>query len=312
MHLFIQIPCFNEEKTISKVIKSLPKRLRGIKKISIAILDDGSTDNTVKIVKKNFPYVKICSNVNNQGLAANFRKGIDYALDNKADIIVNIDGDNQYKGKDVERLINPIIYNNFDYVIGERKFNKIKSFSLFKKFLQYSGNFFVRKIVNIETKDATSGFRAYNRKAASKIFYTNNFTYTIESLIHFADSKLLFKSIEIETNKKERESRLFKSNYEYILKTFFIIIKTLTLKKPLQFFSFFSIIFLILGLFFCSEWYLMWIENSKDLSITPRLLLGTTLIILSLQSFTIGIISFFNSINLYTNIEILSKIKIKK
>ena len=59
MHLFIQIPCFNEEKTISKVIKSLPKRLKGIKKISIAILDDGSTDNTVKIVKKNFPYVKI-------------------------------------------------------------------------------------------------------------------------------------------------------------------------------------------------------------------------------------------------------------
>ena len=318
MHVFIQIPCFNEEKSISKVLKNLPKNLKGATKIKIILLDDGSTDNTVSIVRRNFPYVKIISNSCNLGLAETFKRGIDYALSNKADIIVNIDGDNQYKGTDIERLIKPIILENSyggggaDYTIGERQFKNLKSFSLIKKFLHYSGNLFLKKVTGIKTNDVTSGFRAFNRNSASKIFYTNNFTYTIESLFFFSDFKLSFKAIKIKTNKPERQSRLFKNNFEYIIKTAFIIIKVLMMKKPFQIFSFISLIFFVSGFLFCYDWYTLWILNNKNFNVTPKLLVGTTFLIFSMLSLMISILSFLSRKILHINIEILSKIKLKK
>jgi glycosyltransferase involved in cell wall biosynthesis len=317
MHLFIQIPSFNEEKSIAKVIASIPKKILGVKKITIVVIDDGSTDNTTLIVKKKFPYVKIISNIRNLGLAETFKRGIDFALFNGADIIVNIDGDNQYKSSDITRLIQPIISKNtgggvVDYTIGERKFNNIRSFSIIKKFLQYSGNWFINKIIETKTKDVTSGFRAFNRNAASKIYYTNNFTYTIESLLYFSDCKLLFKGIDIETNAPERKSRLFKNNFEYITKTFLIIIKIVLVKKPLQLFSFISLLTLLSGIFFCLDWHNLWLAHQRNFSVTPKLLLGTTLIIISLQTFILGIVNFLNSKSLHINLEILSKIKQKK
>lgn len=318
MNLFIQIPCLNEQKTISKVIESLPKKIKGIKKIEVVLLDDGSTDNTVSIVKKKFPKVKVISNFRNLGLAETFKKGINFALSMNADIIVNTDGDNQYKGSDIIRLIKPIIIKKkgiaegADYVIGERKFNKVKSFSTMKKILQYFGNFIMQKIINIETNDVTSGFRAYNREAASKIFYTNNFTYTIESLIHITDSKLVFKGIDIDTNKVERKSRLFKSNYEYIAKTALIVLKTLAVKKPLQIFSAISVLFFLVSLFFFREYFMISMIFKNEHPLTANLLFGTTFLIVSLQALTIGIISFLSSKILYINLEILSKIKLQK
>jgi glycosyltransferase involved in cell wall biosynthesis len=319
MNLFIQIPCFNEQKTIIKVIESIPKKIKSIKKIRIVILDDGSTDKTVSIVKKKFPKVEFLFNDNNKGLAETFKKGIDYALLTKADIIVNIDGDNQYKGSDIPRLINPIINklynkkNGADYVIGERNFNKIKNFSILKKFLQYFGNFVIRNIIDIKTKDVTSGFRAYNRVAASKIFYNNSFTYTIESLIHLTDSKLTFSSIDIETNKPERKSRLFKSNLEYIFKTLLICIKTICIKKPLPFFSLISLILFFIGLSLL--WHRYFILNNysnENIFNSFKATMGISFLVISLQSFSIGILSFINSKILYINLDILSRIKLKK
>lgn len=199
-----------------------------------------------------------------------------------------------------------------DYTIGERDFKNLKSFTLIKKFLHYSGNLFLKKVTGIKTNDVTSGFRAFNRNSASKIFYTNNFTYTIESLLFFSDFKLSFKAIKIKTNKPERQSRLFKSNFEYILKTAFIIIKVLIMKKPFQIFSFISLIFLISGFLLCYDWYALWILNNKNFNVTPKLLVGTTFLIFSMLSLMISILSFLSRKILHTNIEILSKIKFKK
>ena len=319
MNLLIQIPCLNEQKTIIKVIESIPKKIKGIKKIQIVILDDGSTDKTVSIVKKKFSKVKFLFNETNKGLAETFKKGIDFALTTKADIIVNIDGDNQYKGSDIPRLIKPIINklqnkkNGADYIIGERNFKKIKSFSILKKFLQYFGNFVIRNIMNIKAKDVTSGFRAFNRVAASKIFYTNDFTYTIESLIHLTDSKLQFSSIDIETNKPERNSRLFKSNLEYIFKTVLICLKTICIKKPLQFFSLISLILFFVGLSLLWQEYFIH-ENypSENIFDSFKTTIGISFLIISLQSFSIGILSFISSKILYINLDTLSRIKLKK
>lgn len=309
MYLIVQIPCYNEEKSILKVVNSIPKKLKGIKKIDILIIDDGSSDNTHKIInsriKKDF-YIRLPVN---KGLANAFKIGINKCLEKKADLIVNLDGDNQYKASDIQSLIDPIIINNYDFTIGERRFKNIKTFSFIKKFLQIFGSLVVSKIVKFNIKDATSGFRAYNRKTASKIFVYNNFTYTIESLMHFSNTKLSFKGIPIDVNQKERESRLFKSNFEYIFKTFCIILRVFFLKYPFKLMTFLSIIFLVPGLYLCINWINLWYLNLYDFNLTPSLLLGTMLITLSILSLAIALLCYYQSVNKNLQEEIISILK---
>lgn len=309
MYLIVQIPCYNEEKSILKVVNSIPKKLKGIKKIDILIIDDGSTDNTYKTIhakiKKDF-YIRLPGN---RGLANAFMIGINFCLEKKADLIVNFDGDNQYKASDIQRLIDPIIINKYDFTIGERRFKNIKSFSFIKRFLQIFGSLIVSKIVNFNIKDATSGFRAYNRETASKLFVYNNFTYTIESLIHFSNKKLSYKGISIDVNKKERESRLFNSNLEYISKTFFIILRVFFLKYPFKLMTFLSLVFLIPGLYLCIKWINLWYQNLYDFNLTPSLLLGTMLITLSILSLAVAMLCYYQSINKNLQEEIISILK---
>ena len=98
MKLIVQIPCYNEEKTLPQTVADIPRDIPGIDTVEILIIDDGSSDRTVEVAKK-LGIDHIISNTSNQGLARSFRLGLDACLRHGADIIVNTDGDNQYAGK---------------------------------------------------------------------------------------------------------------------------------------------------------------------------------------------------------------------
>ena len=102
--LIIQIPCFNEEQTLPETIGDLPDKIEGIDIIETLIIDDGSTDRTVEVARE-LGVNHIIQNPNNRGLARSFRKGLDACLRLGADIIVNTDGDNQYAGWDITKLV---------------------------------------------------------------------------------------------------------------------------------------------------------------------------------------------------------------
>ncbi len=182
MKLFIQIPCLNEESTLRDTLNDLPKNIAGIDEIQILIIDDGSTDDTLKIAK-NWGINHFVIHNDNKGLASAFRSGVAYCLDNGADIIVNTDGDNQYKGSFIKDLIAPITNQNFDIVIGSRPISKIDHFSFKKKILQKLGSYVVRKVSNTTIEDATSGFRALSRSAAKNVRIIDDYTYTIDMII---------------------------------------------------------------------------------------------------------------------------------
>ena len=91
MKLFIQIPCLNEESIIEKTIKNIPENISGVDEIEILVIDDGCTDNTIKIAK-NCGVSHFVKHERNLGLASAFRNGVSYCLENGADIIVNTDG----------------------------------------------------------------------------------------------------------------------------------------------------------------------------------------------------------------------------
>ena len=145
MKLIIQIPCFNEEKTLSNTINDLPVEVEGFNEVEILVIDDGSTDKTYEKAKQ-LGVEHIIQLGSNRGLATAFKIGIEYALDQGADVIVNTDGDNQYSGKDIAKLTKPIIEKKADMVIGCRPIKNHPEFELVKKLLQI---FFIKLYVFI-------------------------------------------------------------------------------------------------------------------------------------------------------------------
>jgi glycosyltransferase involved in cell wall biosynthesis len=119
MTLFIQIKCLNEEENLPQVIQRLPKKIEGVSDIEIIVIDDGSTDKTFQIAQKN-GVKHIIRHSQNRGLPAAVNTGIEYALRNGADILVNTDADGQYPEGDIAKLVRPILEKKADFVYGER------------------------------------------------------------------------------------------------------------------------------------------------------------------------------------------------
>ena len=295
MKLVIQIPCFNEEANIQSVLEEIPKKIKGIKEIKVIVLDDGSTDKTSEIAKKyNVETIKSNYNV---GLSNTFKTGVTKALEENADILVNIDGDNQYCAKDIEKLIKPILENTCDIVIGTRPINKIKTFSPFKKNLQKFGSFIVKLISKTDIKDAASGFRAFSKKALLNINVFNSFTYTIETIIQAKNKNLLIKNVDIDVNiQKNRKSKLFKNNYDYIFKQAKTLIRFFIIYRPVKFFTTLANIFLFFGIILALRYLHFYISNDGSGHIQSLILCAITTI-LSFILYMIAILGDLFTIN---------------
>ena len=245
--LIIQIPCFNEEKTLPITINDLPQKIEGIAEIEILVIDDGSTDRTVAIAKE-LGVQHIVYNKCNKGLARSFFAGLDAALKLGADIIVNTDGDNQYCGGDIPKLISPIMQGIADIVVGDREPGKLKDISPNKKILTNIGNSVVRLLSETKVPDAVSGFRAFSRKAAMQMNIVSPFSYTIETVIQAGKKHLAVESIPVKTNPKTRESRLFNSVTEFILQSMATMVRMYTMYQPLRVFFYIGVLLILIGL----------------------------------------------------------------
>jgi glycosyltransferase involved in cell wall biosynthesis len=246
MKLIIQIPCFNEEKTLTETFNDLPKSITGVDEIEYLIINDGSTDNTVEIAKQ-IGVHHVVSFKQNSGLAAVFMAGLDACLRLGADIIVNTDADNQYCGEDIENLLKPILDGKYDIVVGSRPIDDIEHFSKRKKLFQHLGSWVVRKVSNTDIPDSPSGFRAFSREAAMKLNVINQYTYTLETIIQAGQTRIPITSVPIRTNPETRESRLFKSMFGYMKRSSSTIIRSFLMYKPLKFFCFIGAILFAAG-----------------------------------------------------------------
>lgn len=235
MKLIIQIPCYNEAETLEIALNDLPKHIDGIDTIEYLIINDGSLDNTVEIAQK-WGVHYVVNFRKNKGLAKGFMAGLDACLRNGADIIVNTDADNQYNGDDIEKLVRPIIDGKTDIVIGARPIDETVHFSPLKKKLQHFGSWVVRKASKSDIPDAPSGFRAFSRDAAMRLNVTNEYTYTLETIVQAGRERIPMDSVPIRTNAELRPSRLFSSMFGYVKKSMLTIIRAYAMYKPLTFF----------------------------------------------------------------------------
>lgn len=217
MKLIIQIPCLDEEQSIGQTLADLPKSLPGIDVIETLIVNDGSSDGTIETARAHGAD-HVVSHKTNQGLAEAFRTGLAEALRLGADIIVNTDGDNQYAGSDVARLVRPIVDHEADFVIGVRDIASIRHFSARKRYLQYLGSWVVRQLSATAIRDVTSGFRALSRAAATRLDLVTDYTHTLETIVTLGKERVAMTQVDVATNDKLRESRLFRSNVGYVLR----------------------------------------------------------------------------------------------
>jgi glycosyltransferase involved in cell wall biosynthesis len=286
--IFVQIPCYNEETTLPAVLESIPKEIPGVD-LEILIIDDGSTDKTIEIAKKH-GVTHFVFHARNMGLARGFHDGVNYALAHGADIVVNTDGDNQYPQARIPDLIQPILDGVADIVIADRQTSKIAHFSPLKKLLQRFGSYIVNKAAGTDLPDAASGFRAYSKKALLRLNIVTKFSYCMETIIQAGNKNLAITSIQITTNKKTRESRLFTSTAQHVFKSMQAIIRSYIMFKPYAVFLFLGSLFLVVGLIpFVRYFYLLISQTQGDH--LQSLLLGSVLLVGAFLSYALAVIA---------------------
>ncbi len=287
--LIIQVPCFNEEEHVAATLADLPRQMRGVADIEVLVIDDGSSDRTAEVARLNGADY-ILRLPNNRGLACAFRAGLDAALHLGADVIVNTDGDNQYSGRNIEDLIQPILSGAADMVVGDRDPRNLRHFSRAKRLLQHYGSWVVRTLSGTKIPDATSGFRALSRTAAMRLNVISDFTYTLETIIQAGKKKLPVTHVPVTTNPDRRNSKLFTSTWGYVKRSAATIIRIYALYEPLKVFSYIGGTLIaagtVLGLRFM---YHFFTEGGRGH--LQSLMLTVLLIIIGFQTVLIGLVA---------------------
>ena len=295
MKLIIQIPCYNEAETLAVALKALPRVVAGFESVEWLIINDGSTDDTVRVARA-CGVDHIVEFTNNKGLAKGFMAGIQECLKQKADVIVNTDADNQYEAEDIPKLTQPILDGSADYVIGERPISSTDHFSPTKKLLQKLGSWVVRVASGTDIPDAPSGFRAMSRECAKQLNVYSDYTYTLETIIQTGQKNMAISSVPIRTNEDLRPSRLLSSIPDYIRRSVFTIIRIFVVYQPFKFFMSLAGILLSIGILVGCRFLFFYFQGDGDGHVQSVVLSGA-LLGMALQASLIAFVADLLSVN---------------
>ena len=210
MKFSVIIPSFNEEKAILDQINEIIKYLN-IYKIDaeIIIVDDGSTDSTVDIVKKiKYKNIRLHSNLINSGYGFSIKKGIELA--NSENIII-LDCDMSYPFSEINKMIS-YYQKGFDVVIAKRN-NLMKHDGLMKSFLRQILIFIVNFISGNKVADPNSGFRIFKKNIFNKYDFliSNTFSMSTSSLLCFIFEKSSYKFFPVNYRNRVGNSKIILS-----------------------------------------------------------------------------------------------------
>jgi len=295
MKLVIQIPCYNEQEALPVALAALPKSIPGIDEIEVLVVDDGSTDDTVRVAYQNGAH-HVVRHATNKGLARAFMLGIQASLQQGADIIVNTDADNQYCAADIPELIRPILEGRADMVIGARPISTIQHFSFIKKLLQRAGTAVVRWVSGAEVRDAPSGFRAFSRDAAVTLNVFSRYTYTLETIIQAGQKNLTVMSVPVRVNGELRPSRLVSSIGSYVRKSVTTIVRMFVVYRPFRFFMVTGSMIFLGGVALGVRFLIRYLEGNGN-GMVQSLILASVLLMMGFHTMLLGFVADLLAVN---------------
>ena len=307
MKLIIQIPCYNEAQILPKTLSQLPDAIEGFNQVEILVIDDHSTDATAQAARDNGAdhIVRLPRHL---GLAQAYAFGLDACLRLGADVIVNTDADNQYKAKDIIKLVEPILKGESEMVIGDRGVRTIEYFKPHKRLLQRLGSRVVSATAGFDIPDATSGFRAITRQVALETMVLSNYSYTLETLIQAGAKRTRVSFVPIETNPPERPSRLFRSIRNYLVNSTVTIMRSFTMYRALRIFTIISILMLLIGSAIGIRFLIYYLQGQGS-GMVQSLILAAVFLIVGFITFLIGLIADLVSFNRKILEEVLIRLR---
>jgi glycosyltransferase involved in cell wall biosynthesis len=295
MKLIVNIPAYNEEAKIGETIQRIKKSFEaefytaGPGKIVTAklvqVVDDGSDDRTAEVARQAGADL-IVSYKPNRRLAYSFKRAVENALENGADLMVNIDADGQFDPEDIPKLLSPILRGTHDMVIANRFGNlKAKNIPWVKNFLNRFAASMVGVFLNTKTEDLTCGFRAHNRETLLRLNLANvNFTYTQETIIDAIGKNLKLKWVPVEvTYFADRESRIAKSIWKFVNNGFKIILKAVRDVRPMKFFGIPGLILMSIALILFFVFLFFYFQDLKISPYRNYLFFSVTFFVIGLQ-----------------------------
>ena len=245
--LVVTIPAHNEEADVAAVIREIPRQIAGVGKVEVVVLDDGSTDATVKVALE-AGADRVISHKIQKGLASSFRDAVSEALSRDADIIVNTDADNHYDQSRIPDLIQPILEGQADITIGSRNITELPM-RFINKWGNIVGSSLVRTLAGLPAGiDVSTGFRAYTREAALGLHVISDHTYTHETLIAAMEGGLTIVDVPIPARVVTRPSRLIKGTTSHIVRGLRVIIRSYAIYQPLRVFLTLATVLIIAGM----------------------------------------------------------------
>ena len=308
MKLVVTIPAYNEQKTITGVIKEIPSSIEGINSVEVLVIDDGSTDYTAFDAAK-AGADDVVTHIVNKGLGVAFRDGMDSALARGADIIVNIDADGQYNATQIPALIKPILDRKADIVLGWRDIDNLDFMPRSKKLGNKLTTWLTRRLSGLPIKDAQTGFRAFSREATLRMNLGGKYTHVQETLIQASHKGLQIDQVPVEFRRRDGKSRLIPSLGTYAIKAGAIIFSTYRDYHPLKFFSSIGGVLLLIGLGFGLRVVVHFSQTGMVSPYLPSAVLASLLITVGLGTIALGIFVHMLNRQRQINEEILYRLK---
>ena len=221
--ILIIVPAYNEEGGIREVLRRVPEEILGYA-VKIVVVDDGSTDDTAAIVREEG--LPIVTHVVNRGQGDALRTGFQIARTERADIVINLDADGQYKPEEIERLVKPIIEDRADFVLGSR----FMGFYEEAGSVRHVGVVFFSKLISLLTgvkiSDCTNGFRAIRVSELHKLDLREDRFNATEIILEGLKNRLRFEQVPVTMLSRTAGETKKPPKLAYPLGVFRVIIQT--------------------------------------------------------------------------------------
>ncbi|HPC82132.1 MAG TPA: glycosyltransferase family 2 protein [Thermoanaerobaculaceae bacterium] len=295
MKLVIQVPAWSEEEHLPAALAELPRQVEGFEEVEVLVVDDGSTDRTSDAARA--AGARVVRLPLHRGLARAFTTGLEASLALGADVIVNTDADGQYDPACLPSLVAPILAGEADIVLGDRGVATLRHFSPLKRFLQRLGSWVVQLLSGVPVPDATTGFRAFSRRAAARLNCYTTFTYTLETLIQAGQSGFAVRSVPIRTRETRRPSRLFRSNLGYVLVSLATLVRLVFIYRPLR--SLLALAFLcwVPSAFLMGRFAFFYLTEISPAGHVQSLIVGAVLALTGVQLAVLGALADLTAFN---------------